>query len=174
MVWRLMVGEGPEVKCQGWRERLLWPTISSMKSTAVVALDLGKVRVGVAVSDEIGVYAHPRAPLDGRNKKRLLGELVALAEGERVERFIVGLPLSLSGATTTAARRAVRFCQQLADATGCEVELVDERLTTVQAERELTLGGVAKDEVKARVDSVAAALILQQWLDARRAADEPA
>jgi putative Holliday junction resolvase len=140
-------------------------------SLRVAALDLGSVRVGLAVSDELGLLAHPRPALDGTDSKRLLAKLAELAAREPIGRFLVGLPLSLSGEPTTSARRAIRFCQKLADATGCEVELIDERLTSVQAERELLGGGADRREVKAKVDGVAAALILQQWLDAQRTAE---
>jgi putative Holliday junction resolvase len=142
----------------------------------VAAIDLGKARVGLALSDELGLMAHPRPPLDGRKRRALLERLGEFAAEEGIGRFLVGLPLSMSGREGVAAQRAMRFCQQLADATGVAVELVDERLTTVQAERELSASGVRGDERKQRVDGVAAALMLQHWLDARRADsddDEP-
>jgi len=133
----------------------------------VAALDYGKARVGVAVSDELGMLAHPRPPLDGSDRKKLLAACAKLAKSEGVTRFLVGLPLSMSGEAGVVAKRAIRFCQQLADATGVEVELIDERLTSVQAERHLTDAGASKAEIKQRVDGAAAAIILQQWLDAR-------
>jgi putative Holliday junction resolvase len=130
--------------------------------------------VGVAVSDELGLMAHPRATLDGRNRRALLEELRQLAEAEGVERFVVGWPLGMSGVPGIAAGKAARFAQQLADATGREVELCDERLTTVQAARELDASGHSRKSARRRVDAVAAALILQHWLDrhSRRDRDE--
>ena len=103
----------------------------------VAAIDLGKARVGLAVSDDLGMMAHPRPPLDGRKRRALLDALTSLAEEEGIVRFLVGLPLSMSGREGVAAQRAMRFCQQLADATGVAVELVDERLTTVQGARDM-------------------------------------
>jgi putative Holliday junction resolvase len=134
----------------------------------VAAIDLGRTRVGIAVSDELGKLAHPRKPLSGKSRAALLASLRELAEHEGVGRFVVGLPLTLGGEPGTAARRAMRFCQQLADTTGVEVELVDERLTSVQAQRELFEGGASGARARQRIDGVAAAILLQQWLDARR------
>jgi len=138
----------------------------------VIAIDLGKARVGVAVSDELGMLAHPRAVLAGGNQNQLLAALVALAAAEGAGRFLVGLPLSMAGEAGVAAQRAVRFCQRLAEASGLEVEAVDERLTSVEADRRLAEAGTAKRDRTARIDSEAAAILLQQWLDQQRGADE--
>jgi putative Holliday junction resolvase len=133
----------------------------------VAALDLGKARVGLAISDDLGMLAHPRPALDGTSLKSLLETLRELVETEAVGRFLVGLPKDMSGSDGTAAQRAVRFCRKLADTTGCEVELVDERLTTVEATRRLREQGKRTADVKASVDSASAAILLQQWLDRR-------
>jgi putative Holliday junction resolvase len=135
--------------------------------TRVAALDLGKARVGLALSDELGLLAHPRPALDGSSLKALLGALGELARSEGIGRFLVGLPLDLRGGEGVAAQRAMRFCQKLADETGCAVELVDERLTTVEATRRLKEQGKRREEVRAGVDSASAAIVLQQWLDRR-------
>jgi putative Holliday junction resolvase len=131
----------------------------------VAAIDLGKVRVGVAVSDELGLVAHPRPPLEGGNPKRLVAELVRLAAEEGIERFLVGLPLDRSGNEGREATRARRFAQSLADGVGKDVELVDERLSTVEATRRLREGGVSARRGRKLVDGVAAAVLLQAWLD---------
>lgn len=138
----------------------------------VAAIDLGKARVGVALSDELGLYAHPRPPLDGRNRRALLERLARLARDEGIERFLIGLPLELGGGRGPAAARAERFARQLANASGVEVELIDERLSTVDATRQLRASGVSAREERSRIDGVAAALLLQSWLDARRARDD--
>jgi len=134
----------------------------------VAAIDFGRIRVGLALSDELGMLAHPRPALDGRSRKRLLKTLVQLTQQEGICRFLVGLPLDMHGGAGVAANRVVRFCRQLADATGVEVELVDERLTSVQAERELASSGAGRQRIADKVDGVAAAIILQQWLDGHR------
>jgi putative Holliday junction resolvase len=130
-------------------------------------LDLGKARVGVAIDDELGSMAHPRGVLDGHDRKRLLADLVRLAEDEGIERFVVGLPLDMKGGAGAAARQAEALAQDIADATGREVELVDERLTTVQARRALEASEVRGKKQRERIDEAAATAILQSWLDAR-------
>jgi len=131
----------------------------------VAAVDLGKVRVGLAVSDELGALAHPRSALAGGNQKKLLGELVLLAKNEGIRRFLVGLPLNRTGGEGREAVRARRFAQAIADATGLEVELVDERFSTVEATRRLAEGGVSARQRRPLIDSASAAVLLQAWLD---------
>jgi len=125
-------------------------------------------RVGLAVSDELGAFAHPRAPLDGRNRKALLSALLAFCKDEGIERFVVGLPLEMTGERGPAAERVITFAEQLANTTGREVELIDERLSTVQASRALDSSGVKRSRRKQQIDAAAAVVILQTWLDGRR------
>jgi putative pre-16S rRNA nuclease len=134
----------------------------------VAAVDLGKVRVGLAVSDDLGVLAHPRRALAGGHPKKLLGELALVARIEHIDRFLVGLPLNRRGEEGNEAARARRFAQALADATGCEVELVDERLSTVEATRRLAEVGVSAKRRRPMIDSASAAVLLQAWLEGRR------
>ena len=77
-------------------------------------------------------------------------------------------PVRREGVGPAAARRVLTFAQELANATGVEIELVDERLTTTEATRKLRAGGVSSREGKSKVDGAAAAVILQSWLDGRR------
>ena len=142
--------------------------MAKRKPPRVAAIDLGKVRVGVAVADELGLMAHARPFLSGRSRKALLAALVDLAREEGLERFLVGLPLTMRGEEGPAAKRAIEFAHALAEAAGVEVELVDERLTTVEAARRLHDGGVSAREQKGRIDGAAAAVLLQGWLDGRR------
>ena len=132
------------------------------------ALDLGGARVGVAIDDELGLYAHPRGVLSGRDKKALLEALAALAESEHIGRFVVGLPLDMKGGEGDSARRARALAQEIADATGVDVELWDERLTTVQARRALAASEVNGRRARERIDEASAVTILQAWLDQRR------
>jgi putative Holliday junction resolvase len=129
------------------------------------ALDLGGVRVGVAIDDELGKMAHPRGVLDGKDKTLLIAALVDLVSEENIARFVVGLPLDMKGGEGDAARRARELAQKIADATGCNVELWDERLTTVQARRALAASEVHGKKAKARIDEASACMILQAWLD---------
>jgi putative Holliday junction resolvase len=123
----------------------------------------------VAIDDELGLMAHPRGTLNGRNAEGLLFSLRELAEREHVVRFVVGLPLLLPGEEGAAAQRARAMAQRIADATGRSVELWDERLTTVQAQRSLAASEVRGKKARARIDEAAACALLQSWLDARAA-----
>lgn len=135
----------------------------------VCALDLGAARVGVALSDDLGLMAHPRGALKAKPRPKLLEALREIVEAEGVERIVVGFPLDMRGTEGEAARRARALAQEIADATACDVELFDERLTTVQAQRALTASEVFGQRAKERIDEASAVEILQAWLDARAA-----
>lgn len=135
----------------------------------VCALDLGAARIGVAIADDLGMMAHPRGVLAAKPRPAFLEKLVALVEAEGITRIVVGLPLDMRGTEGEAARRARGAAQAIADATGCDVELFDERLTTVEAQRALTASGLKREKARARIDEAAAVAILQAWLDGRHA-----
>jgi putative Holliday junction resolvase len=151
-----------------WRPGLPQGNRAGVARGRTCALDPGKVRVGVAIDDDLGLLAHPRGTLDGRDRKALLAALTVLADDEKVVRFVVGLPLDMHGGEGMAARGARALAQQLADATGREVELWDERLTTVQAQRALVASEVRGKKARTLIDAAAACASLQSWLDARR------
>jgi putative holliday junction resolvase len=133
----------------------------------ICALDLGAARVGVALSDELGMMAHPRGALAARPRPKLLEALKEIVAAEGIARIVVGFPLDMRGTEGEAARRAREIAQQIADATDCDVELFDERLTTVQAQRALTASEVRGQKARDRIDEASAVEILQAWLDAR-------
>jgi len=137
-----------------------------------LGVDVGTVRVGVAVADELGLLAHPRAHLDGRDPRRAVEALAVLAEAEQVELFVVGLPRSLRGKEGTSARRARRFAELLGARTGLPVELYDEWLSTREARGRLRANGIDDRQARERIDSAAAAVVLQSWLDAHRTGGE--
>jgi putative Holliday junction resolvase len=122
----------------------------------------------VAIADELGLLAHPRGALDARNRAALLAALRRLADEEGVTRFVVGLPLDMKGGEGEAARSAREFAARVADATGRSVVLWDERLTTVQAQRELAASELRGKKARDRIDEAAACAILQSWMDAQR------
>lgn len=142
---------------------------ASRRISRVCALDLGAARVGVALSDELGMMAHPRGVIAARPRPKLLEALKDIVTTEQVERIVVGFPLDMRGHEGEAARRARGLAQEIADATACDVELFDERLTTVQAKRALTASEVFGQKAKDRIDEASAVEILQAWLDARAA-----
>jgi putative Holliday junction resolvase len=129
------------------------------------AVDFGTVRVGLAVGDELGLLAHPRPYLDGRDPGKVVQELAALARTENIDVFLVGLPKNLDGREGLSARRARRFARMLAAASSARVVLVDERLSTREASQRLAEQGLDTRAQRERVDSAAAAVMLQSWLD---------
>lgn len=147
----------------------LGPKAPKGRTARICALDLGAARVGVAISDDLGLMAHPRGALAARPRPKLLEALRELVETEGVGRIVVGFPLDMRGTEGEAARRARGLAQEIADATSCNVELFDERLTTVQAKRALDASEVFGQKARARIDEASAVEILQAWLDARAA-----
>jgi putative holliday junction resolvase len=134
-----------------------------------LGLDLGSKRIGVAVSDRSGTIATPLTVISrGRSRRDDHARIAALVREEEAEVVVVGLPRSLSGGTGPAARAATTEIEALASVVGVPVETYDERFTTVTAERALAEGGVRGRARREVVDKVAAAVILQSWLDARR------
>jgi putative holliday junction resolvase len=133
----------------------------------ICALDLGAARIGVAITDDLGMMAHPRGVFSAKPRPTFLNALTALVTEENIGRIIVGFPLDMRGSEGEAARRARELAQAIADATKCNVELFDERLTTVQAQRSLSDSGLTAKESKDHIDEASAVTILQAWLDAR-------
>ena len=135
----------------------------------VLALDLGDRRIGYAVSDPLGLTAQPAGELESKSPARNVEAVRALVESRDVRCVVVGHPLLLSGEAGERAEQARRFADLLRGALpGIAVELWDERLTTRQAERVLLAGNVRRGRRRQVVDRMAAALLLQSWLDARR------
>jgi putative pre-16S rRNA nuclease len=132
----------------------------------VLALDLGTRRIGVAISDFTGTVASPLTVL-GRSKslRNDHERIAAVVRKEEAELVVVGLPLSLSGEEGPAARAARTEANALATLVGVPIETFDERLTTVTAERALTEAGVRGRARRQLVDKVAAAVLLQAFLD---------
>jgi putative Holliday junction resolvase len=136
-----------------------------------LGLDLGTKRIGVAVSDRSGTVAGPLTVLartgdEGRDHARIR----ALVVEEEAELVVVGLPLSMDGSIGRAASAAAAEVERLASVVGVPVETYDERLSTVSAHRTLSEAGLDGRARRKVVDKVAAAVILQGWLD-RRAVD---
>ena len=134
----------------------------------VLGVDVGKRRVGLAVSDPTGTVALPLETLQRRGGKRFpLSRLEEIARGLDVEHVVVGLPLDLRGEENDWCGEVREVGRRLGARLGVEVSFVDERLTSVRAERAVRSVGLGKRqrEEKGRVDAAAAQLILQAWLD---------
>jgi putative Holliday junction resolvase len=139
----------------------------------VLGVDLGSVRIGLALSDPTRTVASPhsvlrRAKNDPAADHRAILEI---AREHEVTTIVVGLPLSLSGGKGPAARAAAAEIEELRGAAGAGIDVIahDERLTTVSAERSLDEAGVRGADRTAVVDKVAAAIMLQSWLESPRA-----
>ena len=135
----------------------------------VLAVDVGTVRIGLARTDESGRIALPLETVAAEPREGALDKIVAVARSIRAADIIVGFPLQLDGVEGVAARRSRTFAAELKRRVPCRVGLWDERLTTVVAEQAMRDVGTARDRKKAVVDQVAAALLLQNFLDRRHA-----
>jgi putative holliday junction resolvase len=137
----------------------------------ILGLDYGEKRIGLAVSDPTGTIASPLTTLTRRSGKRPpWAELERLVQEYEVNELVVGLPLDLAGEERAWSREVREFGDRLASRTGLPVHWIDERLTSVQAERAVRGSGLRRGqrEEKERVDAAAAAIILQQFLERRR------
>jgi putative Holliday junction resolvase len=135
----------------------------------VLGLDLGSRRIGVAVSDPSGTVATPYVVIERSGDESVDRTTIAALIGSLgVERVVVGLPLSLDGTHGPAAREAQAEVDALAAVVPVPVVTHDERLTTVTAERALTAQKVRARDRRRVVDKVAAAVMLQSWLDLAR------
>lgn len=137
---------------------------------SVLCLDPGRVRVGVAASDPTGSLASPVAVVERAPAARLWGRIGEEIAARGVGRIVVGLPLGLDGSEGPATAAARALADEAGRRTGLPIELYDERLSSVAAERALIAGGVRRRERRRRTDAVAASLVLQAWLDRRRLA----
>ena len=134
----------------------------------VLAVDPGSKRVGVAISDPTGTIAQALVTVDAMPEATLASRLTEIAVQNEATRIIVGLPRRMDGSYGPEAKSARQLADSLRKSSGLPVELVDERLTTVAAERSLIAGGVRRAKRRVTVDRVAAALLLQSHLDRRR------
>lgn len=130
-----------------------------------MGIDYGHKRVGVALSDGLGIAAHPLEVIEAG--AGLMPRLAGLAQEHEVAEVVVGLPTSLDGAEHASARAARAFARRVEALLEVEVVMYDERFTSRLAERVLTAGGVSRSERRARVDKAAAAAMLQGYLDRR-------
>lgn len=138
-----------------------------------LALDVGSKRIGVAVSDELGLTAQPVMTLERRrNTREDLRSLARLARRFGVVGIVVGNPLHISGEQSPRSTRTQAFAAQLGELSGLPITLWDERLTTHEAHQILYEAGRPRQEHQRVVDQVAATLILQSFLDEKRGGQE--
>ncbi len=136
--------------------------------TRVLGLDFGERRIGVALSDPLGISAQRLTVLERTNLRADLGAVRELVAQHGVEAIVVGLPLTMKGEHGVQAEKVAAFARQLQERVSVPVHLVDERLTTVEGERALRATETSRRKRKATIDQVAAQLILQHYLDGQR------
>lgn len=135
--------------------------------TRTFGLDVGTRTIGVAVSDPTATLASPLTTIRRTGLRADLDALAALIAAHDVDRLVVGWPLQPDGREGPITRKVQAFADAIAAHTGLPVERWDERMTSKLAERYLIEGGARRETRRQVVDKVAAALILQGWLDAR-------
>jgi putative Holliday junction resolvase len=131
----------------------------------ILAIDYGSQRIGLALSDPTGTLARPLPFLPAKSDNKLAREIVALAQKEEVKLLILGLPRHMNGSLGEAATKVQAFAVELGKATSLPIKLIDERLSTVQASRQLQEAGRNSRAQRGRIDSEAAAVLLQGYLD---------
>ena len=131
----------------------------------ILALDYGSARIGVAISDALRITTQPLAVVAAEEFEERLRELVTDRD---VDLVVVGLPTSLDGSEGPSAAGARRLAERAGAITGVDIEMVDERFTTTAAERVLIEGNVRRRRRREVVDKVAAAVILQGYLETLR------
>jgi putative Holliday junction resolvase len=139
----------------------------------ILALDVGEKRIGLAVSDPLGITAQGLGVLARQGREADLARLLEVARRYGVQEIVVGLPRHLDGRPGKMAEEILELARTLGEALGVPVTPVDERLTTAQAERMLVQADVSRRRRRRVVDQVAAVLILQGYLDFRRQRPRP-
>lgn len=134
----------------------------------ILAVDLGLVRTGLAICDELEMLASPVGTVTQPDLDVLCDEVAAIAAREGARKIVVGHPRNMDGSRGESAQRAEAFAEALRERSGLPVVLRDERLTTVSAHGFLNQTNVRGKKRKAVVDTVSATIILQDYLDSRR------
>ena len=132
----------------------------------ILGIDFGERRMGVALSDELGIIAQGVGTIDAKEKD-FLEELKEIIEKEKVEKIVVGLPKNMNGTIGEKGEKVLKFVEELKEKTNLEVITWDERLSTVEAQRILRETGGKQKKHKKKLDQISAVLILQGFLDSK-------
>ena len=131
----------------------------------ILAIDHGTVRMGIALSDELKMIAHPMEYIPAEPFGAFLDRLKQILRDKEVELVLIGMPRNMDGSYGPAALKVQEFVTALKDAITVPIRTWDERLTSAQANRFLIQGNVRREKRKEKVDSMAAAILLQSYLD---------
>lgn len=140
----------------------------------VMALDVGGRRIGIAMSDPMRILASPLTTIQALPHQRALSQITALLTMHAVVELVVGFPLTMSGEIGSQAKVVQSFVADLRLLMSIPIHMIDERLTSVAAERMMLDLGMRPEQRKARIDEVAASIILQDYLDSTRPAPRSA
>ena len=132
-----------------------------------LGIDFGERRIGIAVSDVLGIGARPVEVVPAVPRDRAADRVAAIARELSAEVLVMGLPVNMDGTPHASEPQVRAFARRCAERTGLPVEFVDERLSTVEAERAMQAAGRGRRARKERVDMVAAAVLLRDWLALR-------
>ena len=136
-----------------------------------LGVDYGSKRIGLAVCDELEISAGPLAQIEGSGAGDLPADALAVAKIAQeygVDEYVVGLAYNMDGSVGSQGRLCQEFAEMLAQATGKKVQLFDERLSSEAAEAKMLEAGLTRKKRRARTDMLAAAIILQSFLDAKK------
>lgn len=143
--------------------------MDSLPAVRILGIDHGRRRIGLALSDELGLTAQPLLTLEHRNMRQDVRSITRLCRRYSCGAIVVGWPIHMSGDRSTRANEVETFAEALRAQAALPVHLWDERLSTAEAHRHLDAAGRGLRDRKDVIDQLAAVLILQSWLDARRA-----
>lgn len=134
--------------------------------TRILGIDVGEARIGLALSDDLGMLAHPLETVKTKEGNPIK-HIAAVVEREKTATVVIGLPRNMNGTYGPAAEKAKEFAAKLQALTPCAVKFWDERLTTVAAQKQLHEAGRNVKNSRAVIDQAAAVLILQGYLDSQ-------
>ena len=134
-----------------------------------LALDFGDKRIGVALSDPTGLLGSPLTTLTRTNPRHNFNAILDLVTEHEIETIVVGLPISLNGTIGPQGQKTLNFCDELRETISVPIKMLNEQYTSAEAELRIRESGEKPSKNRGRVDAIAAAIILQEWLDAERA-----
>jgi len=137
-------------------------------SERILGIDYGEKRIGLAISDELGITAQSFRTIENRNNKQVVQELQKIIKEKNISEVVVGLPRSMRGTIEFKAKETIKFVDRLRGKIGIPVSTWDERLTTAAAEKSMKQANLSRKKRRKRVDKIAAQLILQGFLDAKK------
>ena len=156
---------GPSGPCALGLTPIICQYNRNVRAERILALDVGMKRIGLAISDELGITAQGLDTLERKGRRDDIETLRKLARERGVGRFLVGDPLHMNGEASRQGAYTREFAQELGRKTGLPVEFRDERWTSREAERALRGSGVANSDRKPAIDRLSAVILLQSYLD---------